>query len=557
MLGGGPAGSTLASSLLTHAPETPVVIVEKEKFPRHRIGESMLLDTTRILKEIGVYGAIEQGGFLKKVGATYIWGQSREPWSVNFADLENMPPADADLKNWPYAFQVDRSRYDKILLDHAQSLGASVFHGVKVVDLIWEGKRLTGAVVEDEKNNRREIRARLTADCTGLNSQVSRARNLRQMDNNLNNVAIYAYYQGKGWSPYYTRHPDYSHIFVCSVKNGWVWNIPLSQEIISVGLVMPRRFVGDVTAQHAAALYEEALAQTPELKGFLKGAKRLKSFQGTGKEINIVADWSYTSRSMAGPGWVLCGDAAGFVDPILTTGVHFAHVAGYLAANTWLTTRDLGAAKGTFFWREYSRYYREMLAVYRQMARYWYRNNASVPGWWENATRWLSATRVKGATDREAFITLITGFTGGEAFHTQSYTGDVEFFGQRIAGHVAERLMGRLVDRLETPGLRARPVFLSQPVLCPGAMLERGKGRMIEVKRLTFRPAPKGLPRFERLLTPELVQWVPLVDGQRTVAELASALHRLHGRPDADKEHSLRQVISILSDLRRMNVLKW
>ncbi len=553
ILGAGPAGSTLAATLLRHRPGLRVALVDRGTFPRYHIGESLLLDSMNILRETGAYDAVEQAGFLKKVGATYVWGQDREPWGLDFGDLDALDkPESSDLSGIPHAFQVERHRYDKILLDHAVSLGAVFYPQHTATDLVWEGKRLTGVHLRTPTGGTMRVDAGLVADCTGQNSLVARAMDVRRKDQQLDNLAIWAYYRGAAWKYRYHRHQQYSRIFICTVPGGWVWTIPLREDLMSVGLVVPRGAHPSLTLGKATALLDGAL-QSPDLAPLFAHAERLSDYAGSGREVHVAQDWSYTSTRMAGPGWVLAGDAAGFLDPILSTGCHFAHVGGYLAAYTHLSAMDAPARKAALYWREYTRFYQEMLATYRRMAKLWYRNNPSVDNWWAQAGKWVRTTRTAGVDDFEAFVMLVSGFSGGEVYGT--YDAHLEAFGTKAGHHVARQLMGRVHQRSGTPAPNARPRFTADYRLVPAVTVRRGTGTLREMVRLKITRPPKGVPRFERLLLPQQARWLELIDGHRTMKELTFALEKLCRAAGEDLPRDAADATAILADLHRMGVL--
>ena len=148
IVGGGPAGSTAATLLKKYAPELSVIVLEKENFPRDHIGESQLTTIGPVLDEMGVWDAVEAAGFPIKIGASYTWGRSNDRWDLDFYPVEKWRdeprPANYQGQRRYTAFQVDRSRYDTILLDHAQSCGAEVRQGVKVDEVLVNADRIEG-----------------------------------------------------------------------------------------------------------------------------------------------------------------------------------------------------------------------------------------------------------------------------------------------------------------------------------------------------------------------------------------------------------------------------
>jgi len=303
-VGAGPAGSSAATLLARQGRR--VLVLEKDRFPRYHIGESLIPGCLRVLDALGVREEVERAGFAIKRGVTFWWGVERE-WSISFAEQS----ADPD-----YSFQVERARFDDILLAHTRNSGADVRDGVAVRDIDLDAG--DPVIVSDAG----VARARYVIDATGQSSLLGRRLGERQFDESLRNVAIWRYFRGCARLP----PPRSGDIAVVRHGDGWWWYIPLETEeggLTSLGVVLS----AEAYRRHGAnaeAIYEQARTATPELQRWLKNAHPVS-------ELRVTADWSFRSRRVAGERWLLAGDAAGFIDPLLSTGCYLALTAGYLA----------------------------------------------------------------------------------------------------------------------------------------------------------------------------------------------------------------------------------
>ncbi len=407
VIGGGPAGSTLAGLVKKYAPERRVILLEKATGPRHHVGESLLPGLVPILKELGVYEKIDAAGFPRKIGANYQWGMSGEVWENDFNDVNvsEMMARGGLPEKIEWSWQVRRSKYDEILLKHAESLGVEVVRGALASSLL-EGNdgRVEGVACAGI-----EYRAGLTADCSGQSGFLSRFRKIRDYDKNLKNVAGWAYYRSAEWKYKYSGHPDKTKIFVCSVPEGWFWYIPIDEGVVSVGLVTGvdrlKSEGGDLRA-----LYDRALKACAEIAPLLANAKREESFDGTSESFFTQSDWSYLNLAASGPGWLAAGDAAVFVDPILSSGVTLAHLSAQRAAYSVLAQwRD--DAMSPLIWEDYGRSCRESAAQFLALAMFWYGRDRHAANWWLKAKDVQRAWLPAEMGDHTAFITVSAGLT--------------------------------------------------------------------------------------------------------------------------------------------------
>ncbi|HEY0462306.1 MAG TPA: NAD(P)/FAD-dependent oxidoreductase [Pyrinomonadaceae bacterium] len=395
VVGGGPAGSTTAGYLARHGHRT--LLLERSQFPRHRIGESLLPSMMPVLEDFGLVEACREAGFVEKTGATFIWGKTREPWDIRFADTPFLPSS--------FAFHVERSVFDQILLDHAGRAGAEINLNATVLNAIKDGDRITGLTYRDnETGETKSVEAKFVVDASGSSSIIGRRVTERRYDEQMRQIALYGYFKNVHGAHDFRRY----HIIIESCPKGWFWYIPMNSERlgeVSLGLVTGREFDEEIKAKGAQAFYEEALAEAPYVNGLI-GPDAVRT-----DEMRAIRDWSYTCDETAGPGYYLAGDAAAFLDPLLSTGVSLAMLAGYSASvciHTVLNDPSMEAAAAKF----YSNNYRQMYEVTRDFLHYFYAGNASAHRndlFWE-ARRMLKFDENLGA--QQAFSFFINTIPG-------------------------------------------------------------------------------------------------------------------------------------------------
>jgi halogenation protein CepH len=396
VLGGGPAGATSAAVLARHGAQ--VNLFEKSRFPRHHVGESLQPATFRLLDQhLGIGGRFADAGFARKYGAVYVWGESREPWSVLFddrleRDLDGLDEAGLLAGDYEHAWQVDRATFDHMLLQAARDEGAQVTERAEATQILQEGGRVVGAEVRLPDGSTEEVRADFVLDCTGQRCLVGRALGQTRLVSDLQATATYGYYDGAGGVP----GPLGRHVqVVVSTPEGWAWFIPTSPTRTSVGVVCNSR------EKLTRARFEEivAAADLP-----IAGGTPVEGERGP---LRFSRDWSFTHKRFAGPGWFLVGDAACFVDPILSGGVDFAVREGCAVALAVLQAHDAAGPSAGEVVARYDQRLRAEYRAYLKLARYWYGNNRSVDGLFWTAHESVHATNV--ATPMRAFVYLTPG----------------------------------------------------------------------------------------------------------------------------------------------------
>ena len=333
IVGGGPAGSTVGTLLAQNG--LAVAIFEQERFPRFQIGESLLPANIPIFERLGCLDAVRQAGFMVKPGATlYDEHEGRPSTTFAFPRLPFQPAA---------AYNVIRAEFDDLLLRHAQQAGASVYREHTVKHALREPHRVT-VQVQTPDGQLREAQASLLIDASGRAAFGSRDIGARHPLPGLGKVALFAHYRAakrEGDAPE-------GNIRLHLAPHGWLWRIPLANGVDSIGGVLHAQVV-KARSGSIEALFDEVLASSPRLTEALAGAQRLTP-------VRAAANFSYCVAPCVADRYVAVGDAAGFIDPVFSTGVFLAMRAAELAADDILQA----FAAQDFSARRFQRYVRRL-----------------------------------------------------------------------------------------------------------------------------------------------------------------------------------------------------
>ena len=322
VIGGGPAGSTTATLLAQQG--LRVELFERERFPRFHIGESLIPETYWVLQRLGMLPKMQKSHFVKKHSVQFVNANGKLSAPFYFAD--NKP------HECSQTWQVVRSEFDQMMLDNAREHGATVHEGVRVVDVIFEGGRAVGSKVKGDDGAVRDVRAKVVVDASGQAGLIQNRLRLRIWDPVLNKGAIWTYWKGA----YRDTGRDEGATIVLQTpsKNGWFWYIPLHDDTVSVGVVAPFDYLFKGRGPYAET-YEEEVALCPAVQDRVKAATRVTGYFAT-------KDYSYRATEVAGDGWVLVGDAFGFLDPLYSSGVLLALRSGEMAADAIVEGLRLG-----------------------------------------------------------------------------------------------------------------------------------------------------------------------------------------------------------------------
>jgi halogenation protein CepH len=419
VVGGGPAGSTLASLVAMRGHR--VVVVEKERFPRYQIGESLLPATVRgVCTLTGVAPTLDQAGFTIKRGGTFRWGTSPDPWTFSFA-------ASPQLAGRPsHAYQVERSRFDTILLDHAAKLGADVRQETEVTDILTDDQRVHGVTVRTADGHESTITARYVVDASGNLSTIhTHAGGTRQYSDFFRSLALFGYFEGGRRLP----SPNSGNILCVAFPKGWFWYIPLTDRLTSVGAVVRREFAHKIQGDRETAL-ADLIAECPLIAEHLHGATRIT--QGQYGQLRVRKDYSYTTTALWRPGMALIGDAACFVDPVFSSGVHLATYGALLAGRSINSVLDGSLDEPTAF-AEFDARYRREYHVFHGFLKSFYAAHTDETSYYQSARHVTHDPQPATA----AFATLVGGLSSGET----TLTGPAQ--PATPAGYIIDDLAGR------------------------------------------------------------------------------------------------------------------
>ena len=581
VIGGGPGGSAAATMLARKGWQ--VLLLEREHFPRDHVGESLLPASIPVLEELGVLPEVEAQGFLRKGGATMVWGKDKTPWSWFFAETN---------RRYPHSYQVWRPQFDQLLLNNAASNGVDVRQGCQVIGVQFEGlevkssenrhepdgsddssgERRSGSsgrrggpestVLEvryfTDSGDERTVRADFVVDASGQGALLGRQLGLRRWDESFRNLAVYAYYDGaKRLDP-----PADTNIFIESYPNGWLWTIPLHTGWASVGAVVDQKAGESLLREMGPARFlADQLAQAPHTAKLLETARQVSG-------PFLVKDWSYACDEIAGGGYVLLGDAACFIDPLFSSGVHLALMSGVLAA-AYVTTALRDPAMASAAAAVYQELYYKEYHHFREMVRLFYSSNRTVDSYFWEARRILdsdgsdgdgeSEDTGAGLSPRRSFIQAVAGqpARGYERMVLERGRAPTQFADSvRAVEEERASRQAKIEEYLTlTPSDGGMPPILrAVPRLRPGVRVERkpvvGDGEFTWGYVLLTESHPEGLPcsgLVARLLS--------LMDGRTPVADLIT---QIAGAADEAPEEQRGQIAqlagSILATLKILYV---
>ena len=316
VIGGGPAGSTIASILAREGRK--VVLFEKERFPRHHIGESLMTDTYFTFQRMGLLEKLKASPFIRKYSVQFANPAGRESRPFYFFEANHHESA--------VTWQVTRAQFDLMLIEHAAEQGATVYQETQIKRVLFDGKRAYGVEACLNDDSLQEFCAPVVVDATGQTAMLSNKFGWRVRDPKLKKAVLYSYFKGAH------REPDLNGGATLVLRtpqgsNGWFWYIPLENDITSVGVVADPEYLVKDRGQDLAKIFYEEIEKVESCRSRVAGATRTD-------KIYSILDYSYRSKSCAGDGFILIGDAYGFLDPIYSSGVLLALKMAELAADS-------------------------------------------------------------------------------------------------------------------------------------------------------------------------------------------------------------------------------
>ena len=315
VIGGGPAGSTVAT--IVSQAGFSVLLVEREKMPRDHVGESLMPSCNSIIKRLGLSAQLQDMGFPKKIGVQFVSADGNESRPFLFREHDDRDTSDI--------WHIQRNVFDNLLLDNARTANVTVMEQTRVHCVEFDSSgRAKGISIIISGTETFSKTARVVVDATGQQAVIANQLGLREFDTARRNAAVWTYYESK------TDQFDLNAVTIIAKleKNaGWFWYIPLSRRQVSVGLVGERDHLFP-SGRDIKQAFAWGLGQCPAIKDRLAEAKA-----NIAQDYLVARDFSYQSKRSSGDGWVLVGDAKGFIDPVYSTGVFLALRSGELAGD--------------------------------------------------------------------------------------------------------------------------------------------------------------------------------------------------------------------------------
>jgi flavin-dependent dehydrogenase len=353
IIGGGPGGTTAGTALARAGKK--VLIVERERFPRFHVGESLIPYGNDIFSAIGVWEKMRRANFMPKLGAEFVLGNSKATTSILFARYL--------AKRYAHTFQVERAVFDELMLRHAQESGCEVWQDTQVKSAAVTEEGSTVTCVRDGKTQ--ELNGRWLFDASGRDAFLGKQLGLAKTDLGMpKKFATFAHFRGVRRN----EPPADGHITVVRLDFGWFWMIPLTAEKTSIGLVQTLDHF-QKTGLKPGECFEHVVAGSTELRRRMADAERVSEFCFAG-------DYTYRHLRNAGPRWFLIGDAAGFVDPIFSSGVMLAVKSGYMAAQEALAADRAGRPLTPRSQARYTREVGNMCHVFLRLIKMFYDNRS-------------------------------------------------------------------------------------------------------------------------------------------------------------------------------------
>jgi 1H-pyrrole-2-carbonyl-[peptidyl-carrier protein] chlorinase len=357
IIGGGPAGASMGSYLAKAG--VNCVVFERELFPRPHVGESLVPSSMRVFRDLGLIDTMEQMKFPRKYGAAWTAEDQRGVYDHDWLGLQErgeLRPeshVDFEFKERPqegvdrdYTYHVDRGKFDLMLLQHANKLGAAVYEGVKVNHVDFSNGDPVVNFTMGKNNKQMGVSAHIVVDASGRNTFLGNQLKLKVKDPVFDQYAIHTWFDGYDRKVFAKReaHKNFIFIHFLPISNTWIWQIPITESVTSIGVVTQKKNFAK-SKQAREEFFWSSVDTRPQLREALEGAQRMHAFRDEG-------DYSYAMKQLSGDRWVMVGDAGRFVDPIFSTGVSIALNSSRFAHKDILT----GLEKGDYSRKTFSNF---------------------------------------------------------------------------------------------------------------------------------------------------------------------------------------------------------
>jgi ABC-type nitrate/sulfonate/bicarbonate transport system ATPase subunit/flavin-dependent dehydrogenase len=362
IVGGGPAGSTLGAYLGQAGIKN--IILDQAVHPRPHVGESLVCSTTKIFEEIGFLPVMEREKFVRKHGAVWTSHADDQEHLIRFREIPELGLTQ------DYTYHVDRSRFDQLLLAHAEKKGSQTIQGARAAEVLFNDQGAAVGVRVSQGGKSKTLRARIIVDASGRSTILGSQLHLKQHDPLFDQFAIHNWFENVDRGPIETR--DFIHIHVLNLPCSWLWLIPISDTVTSVGIVTKASDFPK-SAQSAKSFFEQQVRSHPLIARRMANARPVHEFSREG-------NFSYVMKQFAGDGWLLLGDAARFVDPVFSSGVSVAIESARRAADAIvqaLNSDDVSASafaayertarQGVNIWRDFILLYYQLPPLFLEM----------------------------------------------------------------------------------------------------------------------------------------------------------------------------------------------
>ena len=356
VIGGGPGGCTTASLVAEQGFST--LLLERDKMPRFHVGESLMPETYWIFERLGILHEMDRVGFTKKNGVQFVTSDDKESKPFIFRHHD-----DRDSSN---SWHVKRDQFDHLLWETAFNRGVTTSDETRVLDIEIRKKSPHKITIKTPEGKEAEVVAKVLVDASGQSSMIANRLGLKEYYDDLKKAAIWGYFDGAKRAG--GGNPEVTCILHTNSKDAWFWYIPLADGTVSVGLVGDNDFVLKRQGPPEKAFAEE-IANCPGIKRRLQDATQVGKF-------NVAKEFSYRTTQQTGDGWVLVGDAGGFIDPIYSTGVYLALKSGVLAAEAICDGLHRNDLSGEFLGK-WTRDYEAGVELLRKLVRAFYVNDFS------------------------------------------------------------------------------------------------------------------------------------------------------------------------------------